>query len=261
MWLVQRFISLSVVLVMCVISVGMTSAEVVGVWLFDENKGDTVKAQGYNHDGEFVGGVKWEKAGKFGSAVRFNGTTGHIEIPDPEHTLTPKHITLMAWVKVDNVAGTKSILEQYDWLPKLGAHALRINGTTIEWYAIWAQCQPCREAKGGEIKDKRWTHVVATYDGKASRLYQDGKFVIESNPGPNSDLPPSNKSLSIGVRGDTKDVHWMAGVIDEVAVFDTALSLKEIQTIFKSPTGLLGAVLAVGSPQSKLAVTWGQLKG
>ena len=72
---------------------------------------------------------------------------------------------------------------------------------------------------------------------------------------------PSNKSLSIGVRGDTKDVHWMAGVIDEVAVFDTALSLKEIQTIFKSPTGLLGAVLAVGSPQSKLTVTWGQLKG
>ena len=119
MWLVQRFISLSVVLVMCVISVGMTSAEVVGVWLFDENKGDTVKGQGYNHDGEFAGGVKWEKAGKFGSAVRFNGTTGHIEIPDPEHTLTPKHITLMAWVKVDNVAGTKSIMEQYDWLPKL----------------------------------------------------------------------------------------------------------------------------------------------
>ena len=133
MWLVQRFISLSVVLVMCVISVGMTSAEVVGVWLFDENKGDTVKGQGYNHDGEFVGGVKWEKAGKFGSAVRFNGTTGHIEIPDPEHTLTPKHITLMAWVKVDNVAGTKSIMEQYDWLPDLGIHALRINGTTVEF--------------------------------------------------------------------------------------------------------------------------------
>ena len=79
--------------------------------------------------------------------------------------------------------------------------------------------------------------------------------------GDDSDLLPSNKSLSIGVRGDTKDVHWMAGVIDEVAVFDTALSLKEIQTIFKSPTGLLGAVLTVGSPQSKLAVTWGQLKG
>ena len=133
--------------------------------------------------------------------------------------------------------------------------------TRLEWYAIWAQCQPCREAKGGKIKEKKWTHVVGTYDGKASRLYQDGKFVIESKPGPNSDLLPSNKSLSIGVRGDTKDVHWMAGVIDEAAIFDTTLSLKEIQTIFKSPNGLKGAGLAVGSPQSKLAVTWGQLKG
>ena len=74
MWLVQRFISLSVVLVMCVISVRMTSAEVVGVWLFDENKGDTVEGQGYNHDGEFAGGVKWEKqenlARQFGSMAR-----------------------------------------------------------------------------------------------------------------------------------------------------------------------------------------------
>ncbi|MDP6599408.1 MAG: LamG domain-containing protein [Candidatus Poribacteria bacterium] len=259
---VQRFILLLVVLGMSVLATKIVSAKAVGIWLFDEGKGDTIKeAQGYKHDGEFVGGVKWEKAGKFGSAVRFDGKTGHIEIPDPDHTLAPKHLTLMAWVKVDNVSGTKSIMEQYDWLPDLGIHAFRINGTTIEWYAIWAQCQPCREAKGGKIKEKQWTHVVGTYDGKASRLYQDGKFVIESKPGPNSDLLPSNKSLSIGVRGDTKDVHWMAGVIDEAAIFDTALSLKEIQTIFKSPNGLKGAVLAVGSPQSKLAVTWGQLRG
>ena len=52
----------------------------------------------------------------------------------------------------------------------------------------------------------------------------------------------------------------MAGVIDDAAVFDTVLSLKEIQTIFKSPNGLKGAILAGGSLQSKLAVTWGQLK-
>ena len=113
----------------------------------------------------------------------------------------------MAWVKVDNVAGTKSIMEQYDWAVDLGTHALRINGTKVEFYAVWATCAPCREAKGGEIKPNQWTHVVVTYDGKASRLYQDGEFVVESKPGPNSDLPPSNKLLSIGVCGDTKDVY------------------------------------------------------
>ena len=120
-------------------------------------------------------------------------------------------------------------------------------------------CAPCREAKGGEIKPNQWTHVVVTYDGKASRLYQDGELAVEGAAGDDSDLLPSNKSLSIGVRGDTKDVHWMAGVIDKVAIFDTALSLKEIQTIFNSPNGL-GTSTSV-SPKSKLAATWGQLKG
>ena len=87
MRLVQSFILLLVVLVMCVVSTKTASAEAIGVWLFDEGKGNTVEAPNYKHDGEFVGGVKWEKDGKFGSAVRFNGSTGHIEIPDPDHML------------------------------------------------------------------------------------------------------------------------------------------------------------------------------
>ena len=165
--LVQRFILLLVVLVMCVVSTKIASAKAVGVWLFDEGKGNTVESPNYKHDGEFIGGVKWENEGEFGSAVRFDGETGHIEIPDPDHTLTPKRITLMAWVKIDNVEGTKSIMEQYDWAADLGTHALRINGTTVEFYAIWATCAPCREAKGGEVKANQWTHVAVTYDGKS----------------------------------------------------------------------------------------------
>ena len=96
---------------------------------------------------------------------------------------------------------------------------------------------------------------------KSFAVVSGWELAVEGAAGDDSDLLPSNKSLSIGVRGDTKDVHWMAGVIDEAAVFDTALSLKEIQTIFESPNGLKGTVLAVGSPRSKLTVTWGQLKG
>ena len=63
---VQRFILLLAGLGMCVLATKIVSAKAVGIWLFDEGKGDTVKeAQGYKHDGEFVGGVKWEKAGRF----------------------------------------------------------------------------------------------------------------------------------------------------------------------------------------------------
>ena len=73
-------------------------------------------------------------------------------------------------------------MEQYDWAADLGTHALRINGTKVEFYAVWATCAPCREAKGGEIKPNQWTHVVVTYDltgssGKLS-LFQNGVFDV-----------------------------------------------------------------------------------
>ena len=70
-------------------------------------------------------------------------------------------------------------------------------------------------------------------------------------------LMPSDKSLSFGVRGDTKDVHWMMGTLDEAAIFDEALSEEEIQNIMDS--GLQAAVLAVSS-SGRLATTWGSMK-
>ena len=73
------------------------------------------------------------------------------------------------------------------------------------------------------------------------------------------DLVASNKSLSIGVRGDSKDVQWLKGLVDEVAIFDTALSEKELTAIVNSKGGLSNLYLAV-SPKSKLAVTWAKVK-
>ena len=55
----------------------------------------------------------------------------------------------------------------------------------------------------------------------------------------------------------------MAGVIDEAAVFDTALSLKEIQTIFKSPNGLVYVGQFLPLPHRNLEASrhLGHLKG
>ena len=40
---VQRFILLLVVLGICVLATKIVSAKAVGIWLFDEGKGDTIK--------------------------------------------------------------------------------------------------------------------------------------------------------------------------------------------------------------------------
>jgi len=109
------------------------------------------------------------------------------------------------------------------------------------------------------LKAGEWMHVAATYDGANIKTWINGKVAATATDPQKRDLNPSNKSLSIGVRGDTKDVHWMQGVLDEIAIFDEALTEKEIQQIMNEPKGLAGIYLAV-SHKDKLATTWGKVR-
>lgn len=72
-----------------------------------------------------------------------------------------------------------------------------------------------------------------------------------------SEMLPSDTSLSLGSRGDTKEIHWYAGLLDEVAILDEALPEAEIKKIMQN--GLQG-YMAV-DPKSKLPVAWGAVKG
>ncbi len=230
--------------------------ELIGAWLFEEGSGGTtVDASGQQADGELVGGADWD-AGKYGGGIVFDGSTGHVEVPDPDQVLIPPAMTAMAWVKFDNVAGNHSILEQYDWAGELGAYAFRTNGAQLQCYVIWGVDAPV--TTGGALETDIWTHCAFSYDGDTLRLYQDGENVGELAVA-NGDLNPSNKSLSMGVRGDTKDVHWLAGAMDEVALFDTALSEDEINAIATADASLASTVLAV-DPKGKAAVRWATLK-
>jgi len=250
-----------ILVIMIFIGISLTQnalSGVVGIWLMNENKGDVIKeATGaYKEDGAFVGGVKWDSNGKFGSAVSFDGASGHIEIPDPDHLLTPPKITLMAWVKLGDISGLRSIIEQYDWAGALGTHAFRMDGAMVQLWVIWGAAG--ENVEGGAVKANEWTHVAGTYDGENIRTYINGKVAAEKKIA-KKELVASNKTLSIGVRGDSKDVQWFNGLIDEVAIFDTALSEKEITAIVNAKNGLPDLYLAV-SPKSKLTTTWAEVK-
>jgi len=237
------------------IFIGVSSAiNPVAMWLMDEGTGKEIHDEVGKHTGEFLGNPNWV-AGKIGKGVHFNGAPDHIEVPDPDHKLTPKHITMMCWLNLDNTSGNHSILEQYDWVDNLGTHAWRTEGTLLAFYPIWGTDAPF--AKGDGLKAGEWMHVAATYDGADIKVWINGKVAGEGTDAQKRDLIPSNKTLSFGVRGDTKDVHWMQGVLDEVAIFDVALAEKDIQSIMNNPKGLKGTAV---SPKSKLTITWGSIK-
>jgi hypothetical protein len=76
-----------------------------------------------------------------------------------------------------------------------------------------------------------WTHMAATYDGSAVRLYVNGTQVASApQTGP---LAASTGALRLG--GNSLWAEWFAGRLDDVRIYNTALSGTQIQTDMSSP--------------------------
>ena len=80
----------------------------VGVWLMDENSGDTaMDSSGLGHDGA-LNGPTWA-SGKFGSGLEFDGASW-VDIPDQPALGVGAQLTLMAWFFATDINDWRQII-------------------------------------------------------------------------------------------------------------------------------------------------------
>ena len=78
-----------------------------------------------------------------------------------------------------------------------------------------------------------WTHVALTYDGAMLRLFVNGAEVVSRAT--TGAINPSSSPLWIG--GNSPFGEYFAGLIDEVRVYNRALTGSEIQSDMATPLG------------------------
>jgi dihydrofolate reductase len=78
-----------------------------------------------------------------------------------------------------------------------------------------------------------WTHLAVSYDRTTIRLYVNGSQV-SSQPATGA-IATSSNPLSIG--GDSIYGQYFSGLIDEVRVYNTALTAAQIQADMTTPVG------------------------
>jgi len=76
-----------------------------------------------------------------------------------------------------------------------------------------------------------WTHLAATYDGATMRLYVNGVQV--ASRAQTGAIATSTNPLQIG--GDSIYGQYFAGRIDEVRIYNRALSAAQIQSDMNTP--------------------------
>lgn len=253
------------------ISAGLDEG-LVFYFTFDKVKGQMVlDASDNQHDAEIVGKTKFVK-GKYRNAIQITGNTEEcVNVPDWQALKISGEITMSAWVYRENWADGSGY-----WFDKgcyAGAgvekrhaygmavfqvkeahwHLGPLKGTVITMILGGSGAQTRFSKPLPKAENEKWHHIVGTYDGAFARVYLDGELFIESrnfgptNPGVN------DEALRIGCAKDRPQYAFDNGAIDEVALWNRALTQTEIRAVMK------GSMLAVSS-RDKAATTWADIK-
>ncbi len=254
----MRIFSLCVILGLAVLifstqcDAKVDAKSIVGLWLFDDGKGDTAKdSSGNGNDAKIVNGVKWA-TGQIGGALDFDGADDVLNIQDNDNLNGLSDITMMSWVYLrrEVTSGT--------WNAIAGKNPYS-NG-----YLIWIQVprQPCGlvyvggtrfdDWTGVDIDLKRWYHLAFTRDAKgAMKFYIDGVLTKE---GSSSAGPISTIAGPFTIGGQSPQI--IDGMLDEVIMFNIVLAESDIKSIMTN--GLLKANDV--SLAGKFVECWGKLK-
>jgi hypothetical protein len=202
-------------------------AGLVAAYGFNEGSGTTVNdASGTRNNGTLQGEALWTTSGKYGKAISFNGTSALVSVPNSPLLQLRTVMTLEAWINPSRLTGI--------WRDVI------YKGN--DNYYLEADSTSAKPALGGTfggsphfgrepLRSNTWTHLAGTYDGATLRLYANGAQVSSrAQTGP---IAISTNPLQIG--GDSTYGQYFQGTIDEVRVYNRALSAAEIQRDMNTP--------------------------
>jgi fibronectin type 3 domain-containing protein len=222
-------------------AVGQTLG-LVAAYNFNEGSGSTVTdLSGNNLTGKIVGAT-WTTGGKYGNALSFNGTSSYVDLGNPAALQLTGSITIEAWVKAaadpandgqivaksDNTSGWQ-LKTSHDTGPQAFAVAVtNSSGARAQRYTTTTRAL------------NTWYHVAGIYNSAAGTLdiYVNGALNSGALRG---SIPSSNRNAAVNVNiGRRTGGYYFNGVIDEVRIYNRALSPTEIQSDMK--TSLAGGV-------------------
>jgi hypothetical protein len=186
--------------------------------------------------------------GKVGYAFSLNGINQYANVPASLGLAITGQVTAVAWINRSVMGAQHSIAEKYD--PSNGGYALRVAGNNDKVQFFCQDNSYVGSVVSGttSIVSNTWYHVAGLWNGSNLLVYVSGSLDGSANSTRNPKLGAA--ALRIGARGDDAATPF-AGLIDEVQIYNRALSASEIQAIYQAGTNGMCAptpLMFTGSP-------------
>jgi glucose/arabinose dehydrogenase len=205
----------------------------VAAYAFNEGSGTTTADASGNGNNGTLGAPAWSTGGRFGNALVFDGVNDSVLVNDAVSLDLTSALTIEGWTNPRSLKG--------------GWRALAVKeGSGAIVYGVYANASANRALarivvngvtydarSGGSLPLNAWSHLAATYNGAALRLYVNGTEVASRSVSGN--MAASTGPMRIGGNGLASE--WFDGTIDEVRVYNRALTPAEIQADMTTAIG------------------------
>jgi len=203
---------------------------VIAHYEFEEGGGSVARdSSGKGREGKVVGAGR--AAGKTGRGLAFNGKDSYVGCGPVAQGAGP--LTVTAWVRTVS-ALEQDILFQSSQTDEGGHLQLAaLSGGHVQWTVYGGGSPGFKVRSPSAVNDGKWHHVagVRTAEGTGI-LYMDGKSAGAGQTAAPSLLNPS--ALYIGAHQCCAKGYFN-GLIDDVRVYDRALSAEEIAAAASAP--------------------------
>jgi hypothetical protein len=221
------------------LSVAQAHAGLVLHYKFDETSGTTATdSSGSGNTGTLtnMAGSEWT-TGKVGGALDFDGTNDYVNLgsvasSDPL-ALAGSAFTFAAWINPTLTGDShQRIVDKSTNQSGADGYVLRVGtsgsdygkfGLSVNWNVY--------STVSAEVVPDTWSHVAATGDGVNYKLYVNGAEVSgELVLGSSYPLPPSS-TVNMRIGNWTNDNRNFNGSIDDLRIYDSALSAGEVAAL------------------------------
>ena len=222
-------------------SANAADPNLVGWWRFNEGSGTiATDSSGYERHGVLVDGPQWVD-GVHGSALEFDAGN-HVAVPGYEGILGSHPRTTCAWI---NVAKTSASI--ITWGPA-GSGTKWVMRTHNGPASLRIECGQSNTYGTTDLVDGEWHHVAAVLEDDGSPdvseilLYVDG--VVDEILGGTGRLVNTASGIECRIAYDLNNTGRVyQGLIDDVRIYDRALSADEIQALIQNPGGTVAQAL------------------
>ena len=209
------------------------SSNLVAYWKLDDGSGTTaVDSSGNGHDGTVTGNPAWQSSAKIAGGLDFETTDGVDRIDVGTFDLSGSGVSIAAWIRWENGFSDSRIVIKSNsnngadqlWGMTVTSNGrvdfrIRVGGTFVQL-----------DSADGATTSGQWHHVAGTYDGTTMRLYIDGTEVA-STAHKVGGAVDQDASAPVALGDSPQGSRTFDGVMDDVRIYDRALSEKDIATL------------------------------